>query len=98
MFDIGAALTAGAGSFTVDDVAQATLVSALDHHPALRRSGNPNPPAAIAVDQVGPVVAHIPATPARGDILYRGADGQLKVLPPAAAAGAVLLSGGPNAD
>lgn len=53
-FDIGAALTAGGGTFTVDETLHPTLVTALDSYEALMRSTNPSPPPPAFIDFTDP--------------------------------------------
>lgn len=72
-FDVGAALQAGGGQFTVDSSVNGVLISALDRYPGLVRSGvTPGPP--VATDTIGPVLAHSKGA-ATGDLLVRGGDG-----------------------
>lgn len=72
-FDVGAALVAGGGQFTVDDTVNSSLVSVLDRYPGVVRSGTaPSPP--VVVDSLTPVIAHTKGA-ATGDLLVRGTDG-----------------------
>lgn len=76
-FDVGAALSAGGGQFTVDSSVNPLLISVLDNYPGVARFAT-TPGTPVFVDYIAPVVAHQanPSTGASlGDILVRGADG-----------------------
>jgi hypothetical protein len=70
--DIGAAITAGGGVFTIDDQVNPQLVYALDRSGTVHRSGvTPGTP--VTVDTIGPAIAHSNGAPT--GVLQRNADG-----------------------
>jgi hypothetical protein len=72
-FDVGAALTAGAGMITVDNVAQPTLYTALNNFPGLKISGTSGTTPSVA-DVLAPLEVHVNSGQA-GYTLSKNPDG-----------------------